>query len=357
MSQAASDLSARPFWKRHWFLLSLLVLFSVGFVASEELEPLTQLTGLREGLVFAVMFCAGVTLPLAAVRRSVARPLAVGLAVGLNIAAVPLATVGLAYLLAPQWYGGLMVASLMPCTLASAAVWTRKAGGDDSIALITTVVTNLACVAVIPAGLWLLGDFSAAGDGAGGVMGPVTAADFGPAVGLGEARIDASGQVVKLSLLVVAPLLLAQLVRVGGAADWADRQKKRLGVLAQLGILTMVMFGAVASGQRVGSFGETWPPLWKWVFSGGQLLLVVSAAHLAVLWIGVATSRWAGRDRDAQIAVGMAGSQKTLMVGLQTAIDCGVSVVPMIVYHVAQLVWDTLIAERWAARSAGDASQ
>jgi len=83
------------------------------------------------------------------------------------------------------------------------------------------------------------------------------------------------------------------------------------------------------------------------------LLLVVSAAHLAVLWAGVLAARWAGRGRDAQIAVGIAGSQKTLMVGLQTAIDCGVSVIPMIVYHVAQLVWDTLIAQRWAAGTAG----
>lgn len=341
MSQPAGKFNVGSFWCRHWFLLSLLVLFPIGFFGAANLEPWTRLPGVRDGLVFAVMFCAGVTLPLAAVRRSVARPLAVTLAVMLNVAAVPLVAAALASTLAPQWFAGLMVASLMPCTLASAAVWTRKAKGDDSIALITTVVTNLACVLVIPAGLWLLSSWGPASDGA--------AEDSV----FGQAQIDASAQVIKLATLVVAPLMIAQLVRAGGAAGWADQHKKHLGLLAQVGILTMVLFGAVASGRRVGTAGDAAPAAWTWLVSGGQLLLVVSAAHLAVLWAGVLAARWAGRGRDAQIAVGIAGSQKTLMVGLQTAIDCGVSVIPMIVYHVAQLVWDTLIAQRWAAGTAG----
>jgi sodium/bile acid cotransporter 7 len=37
------------------------------------------------------------------------------------------------------------------------------------------------------------------------------------------------------------------------------------------------------------------------------------------------------------------------MVGLQIAIDCGVSVIPMLVYHLSQLIIDTVIADRWKA--------
>jgi sodium/bile acid cotransporter 7 len=47
--------------------------------------------------------------------------------------------------------------------------------------------------------------------------------------------------------------------------------------------------------------------------------------------------------------VAFAGSQKTLMVGLQVSMELGVSILPMVAYHVSQLIVDTLIADRWRA--------
>jgi sodium/bile acid cotransporter 7 len=151
----------------------------------------------------------------------------------------------------------------------------------------------------------------------------------------------------KLALIVVAPLILAQLVRRMGAASWADRNKFRLSTLAQLGILVMVTFGAVASATRVSESGVE-PTAW---INMVLLILLAAAIHLAALWIGVMIARQSGSPREAQIAVGMAGSQKTLMVGLQIAIDCGVSVVPMLVYHLSQLVLDTIVAGKWKAQT------
>ena len=46
------------------------------------------------------------------------------------------------------------------------------------------------------------------------------------------------------------------------------------------------------------------------------------------------------------IAVGISGSQKTLMVGLQVCLDLGITILPMVAFHVAQLLVDTLIADR-----------
>ena len=51
-------------------------------------------------------------------------------------------------------------------------------------------------------------------------------------------------------------------------------------------------------------------------------------------------------NRADQISVGFAGSQKTLMVGLQVAIDLGINVIPMVAYHISQLLIDTLVADR-----------
>ncbi len=308
---------------RNWFLIALGVCFSIGFFAAEPLGFLLSWDLLRGGIVFAVMWATGITLQAKAVRRSVVSPIPSALAIGINIAVVPVLSLLVGRVL-PEWLlprplaGGLFIATLVPCTLASAAVWTRKAGGDDSVALLTTVVTNLACVVVVPLGVW---------------------------IGLRrETEVSAGDQVWKLAALVVAPLILAQVMRRLGLSGWADRNKLRLGAASQVGILSMVVFGAVASARVVeqasGSPGGG-------VVGVPTVILAGIAIHLAALWLGIAVSRELGTDRHRQIAVGFAGSQKTLMVGLQIAIDCGVSVVPMITYHLAQLFLDTLIAQRW----------
>lgn len=308
--------------KRHWFLFGLGFCFATGFWASGPLTPLLEMTLLRSGLVFAVMWTTGITLPAAAIRHSLGSPGAAALAIGINAVGVPLLSLPASWLLPQPLFGGLFVAALVPCTLASAAVWTRKAGGDDSIALMTTVVTNLACVLVVPVGLIL-------------VLGR-------------EGGISAGAQVMKLASVVVVPLVLAQAMRRAGAAAWADRHKRTLSIAAQLGILVMVFLGAIASGGTLAPNAQT--------AAGGSgflaiavLVVAIVVIHLTALWLGVATSRRLGWTPATQIAVGFSGSQKTLMVGLQIAIDAGVSVVPMIVYHLGQLVLDTLIAQRWQA--------
>ena len=43
-----------------------------------------------------------------------------------------------------------------------------------------------------------------------------------------------------------------------------------------------------------------------------------------------------------------AGSQKTLMVGLSVATELQVSIVPIVIFHSAQLIFDTFVADRFA---------
>jgi sodium/bile acid cotransporter 7 len=187
--------------------------------------------------------------------------------------------------------------------------------------MMTTVVTNLACVVVVPLAIWL--------------------------VLAQQTEIDAAQQVRKLAILVVLPLILAQIMRRAGADQWADRNKTRLSTLGQCGILMMVVFGAVASATTVDRSGAS---NLSWAMLLG-LILTAAGVHVAALAVGVISARLLKMPRASQIAVGIAGSQKTLMVGLQIAIDCGVSVIPMLVYHLSQLSIDTIIADRWRRSS------
>ena len=83
----------------------------------------------------------------------------------------------------------------------------------------------------------------------------------------------------------------------------------------------------------------------------GVLVVAAAAVHTVALYFGIVSARCLRLGPASQIAIGIAGSQKTLMVGLQIAIHCGVSVIPMLVYHLGQFFNDTLLADRWKRTS------
>lgn len=313
-------------WKaisRQWFLLALVVCLAIGFGLPDLIRPLAEFGLLRSLITASVLFLMGLTLDARSVSRAVRRPMPSLLGIGLNTLVVPLLALPPLWLLSTEMGGGLVVASLVPCTLASAAVWTRKAGGDDGVAMVVSVVTNLSCFLVAPLGLWL-------------ILGQVT-------------EISATKQITNLALWVVLPLIVGQLLRRIWLARWAAARRTQLSTLAQMGILVMVAFGSVASADHIADRpGEG--------LTGGIALEIATAGAMAIgihcitLAVGVAAARSLGATAAEQIAVGLAGSQKTLMVGLQIALDCGVSVLPMIIYHVGQLMLDTVVVQRWAER-------
>ena len=75
------------------------------------------------------------------------------------------------------------------------------------------------------------------------------------------------------------------------------------------------------------------------------------ALHLFALWSGLVSCRWLGFDRGRQIGVAFSASQKTLPVSLmlyeQYFMDrFPYAVMPIIFYHLGQLLLDTVIANR-----------
>jgi sodium/bile acid cotransporter 7 len=311
----------KQFLVRRWFLLALAMTILVGFAGSSRWLPLVNLTGLRYGVVASVLFLMALPLEARSMWRTMRRPTAPLLAVLVNFLLLPLFAWGLTTVL-PEWLlsremtFGVMIAAATPCTLASASVWTRRAGGDDAVAIMVTVITNATCFLVTP--FWLL-------------------TTTGQAV-----QISAAQMIGKLALVVVLPMTLAQLLRpVGSIGAWATERKVPLGVMAQFGVLTMIFFGSIQTGHRLQGF--------RALVSSELLLvlIVVIAIHVGMLLTGVALARAIGLDRRHQIAVGFSGSQKTLMVGLQMSMELGFNMIPMVFYHVSQLLIDTLFVDRF----------
>ncbi|MCA9246809.1 MAG: bile acid:sodium symporter [Planctomycetales bacterium] len=307
------------FLQRQWFLVLLGLALAIGFGWSEQLADVATRAP-RSWIVAAVLFVMALPLELSSLLRTLTRPVPALLACGVNVVIVPLLGYSGAFLLPADLGAGLIIMAAIPCTLASAAVWTRRAGGNDSLAILVTVVTNLACFLVIP--FWLQTLLGA------------------------SAEIPFRGVVLRLLLLVVVPISLAQIFRLHRPlAHWATRNKPRLGVVAQMGILSMVAIGSVKAGNRlVAAENELALSILDW----GGMLAVVVAVHLAALGLGHLLALLARTDRADRIAIGFAGSQKTLMVGLDLGLQYfgGLTILPMVAYHVCQLLADTLIADR-----------
>ena len=207
--------------------MALAFALALGFLAPARVTVAADSVYLRNAIVATVLFLMALPLPIDAVWRVVRRPGAACLSSFLNMALMPLIAWGLSNLLTGDLSVGLVLVAVVPSTMASASVWTRRAGGNDAVALVVTVVTNGICFVVTP--FWLL-----------------------------------------------------------------------VILLHGLGLLT-----------------------------------------------GLALARAVGIGSSDRIAVAIAGSQKTLMVGLYVAIHYfgGLVLIPLVIDHVVQLLMDTVVAD------------
>jgi sodium/bile acid cotransporter 7 len=310
--------------ERHWFLGSLVIVLCVGMVFSQQLTDVAQSSLLRSAILVCVLFLMSLPMETRVMWRALTRPWPALLASFVNMGVVPVIAWGFSRFLPGDMSIGLIIASVVPCTMASAAVWTHRAGGNDASAILVTLLTNVTCWITTPAWLFLL---------------------------LGrEIRMDArrtKEMAWELALLVVLPIVAGQALRYSReVAAWATRRRRIMSNCAQVGILGMVLIGAIQTGLRLHAtdWDETFSTL-GFVMMG----LSVLAVHIVALWLGKQAAAKLGMRGEDQIAVAIAGSQKTLMVGVYIAVDYfgGLTILPMVAYHVGQLVVDTMIVDRW----------
>jgi sodium/bile acid cotransporter 7 len=306
--------------QKQWFLISLVGVLLLGFLMPETLQPIAESTLLRQSLLFVVLFVMALPVATSELGRALKSPWGAIYATSINFLMLP----ALAWICSDFFFteflgDGLIIATVVPCTLASAAVWTRRAGGNDSIAILVTLITNGFCFLLTPWWIWMT-------------------------VGGGITGFETTELIRDLALLVVLPMVLAQIARqFGEIGNQATRYKLSLSTTAQIGILVMVAIGAVKMGNRftAGNLDFTWLDI-------GLMFVAVNVLHLLTLLFGYWSAGWFGFCRRDRIAIGIAGSQKTLMVGLNTAVELNRSILPMLLFHICQLVFDTLIADYWA---------
>lgn len=223
--------------------------------------------------------------------------------------------------LSPDLYSGLLYLTLVPSTVQSSIAFTSIARGNIPGAIVSASASNLLGVFVTPALVVLL--MSRSG---------------GTAVGF--------DQVVDIVVQLLLPFVLGQL-----SQRWTSRfvtEHKAPLKLVDRGVVVLVVYTAFSQGMA--------EHMWSRV-TVGQLLvliavcLVLLGVMLAATWF---VARRLGFSREDVIAIQFCGTKKSLATGLPMAQvlfatgGVGLLVLPLMVFHQAQLMACSALAQRYA---------
>jgi len=317
----------RKLVRTYWFVAGIGAVLGLAYVTPEAGHLLSEY-GAKKAAVIAIFLMSGLTTPLRHLGEDVGRWRCHLLVQSFSFMLIPTAL----YLTSgwlpdgPVRYGVYLVA-VLPTTTSSCVVFTTAAGGRSSCALLNAVGGNLIGIVLSP----LL---------------------LGLAVGYGGTTDlhSVSKAVRALCWLVLLPFVL------GGVCGYVLPQRavarvKRIQPVAAQTCVLLLMFCAFA--DSLGDLADSFKSLWA-------CFLYLAIAHVAILAAANAGTRMFRLPPDVAAAGVFCSTQKTLAMGMPLAIsffegaDVNIALVllPLIFYHLFQLIVGGLLIPRWSRRIA-----
>jgi sodium/bile acid cotransporter 7 len=279
--------------------------------------------GLVPVLIVLIFVCSGLMLHTGSLRQEVRNLRAVGFALAAMNGIFPLVALGLARLfnITGDSLIGLLVIASAPPTLASGIIITTLAGGSTALAVLLTVLGNMAAVLIMPVGLQITLSLTTA------------------------IQLPVAAMLAKLLYLIVLPTAVGQVARRAGA-DWVEKRRTYVGFVPNVAMV-LIVFMLVSEGSgRIRAEGG----------AIGWVAGVAVALHVTMLAINRLGAALLGLNLPAAKALTIVGSQKTLPVSAlvvnQAFADQPAAIVPCIVFHLLQIILDSLLAQRWSRRTA-----
>ena len=234
------------------------------------------------------------------------------------VLALPLLAVPDSILSAPIRVG-LIFLCLVPSTVQSSITFTSLAGGNVAAAMVSATASNVLGVLITP----------------------LLAMAFIPTASGGSIGFE---QVWGVVVQLLLPFVLGQLSRVVTAGFMA-RHRTRLKFLDQA-VIMLIVYGSFSELRVSG--------VWRQIQLGDLALLVPLAAALLGLmfWFTWEMGGWLGFPREDRIALMFCGTKKSLATGVPIAsvlfpgATVGVLVIPLMLYHQAQLLVSSVLATR-----------
>jgi solute carrier family 10 (sodium/bile acid cotransporter), member 7 len=223
----------------------------------------------------------------------------------------------------PGLQAGLLYLTLVPSTVQSSIAFTSIAKGNVAGAVVSASASNILGVFLTPALVWLL----MSGTGRAGFTGAT---------------------IVEIVVQIFLPFVAGQLSRrwIGGFVTAHPELK-----LVDRGSIVLVVYGAFSAGMREHMWSQT-----SWTAIGILLILslVILAIMLSLTW---EVARRLGFSREDAIAIQFCGTKKSLASGLPMAgvlfagQPIGLMMLPLMLFHQAQLMACSALAGRYARNS------
>ncbi len=223
---------------------------------------------------------------------------------------------------------GLALFCCMPTTLSSGIALTNQARGNVALALLLTVLTNIAGIFTVPFVLAQLLET------------------------LGQVELSAAELLKKLCLSILLPLAVGKYLR-RFVEEWADRNRTGLTMFSSLALISIPWMKFSESSEKLSQIA---------LASLALMLLSGLVIHVLYLLLNNGACRLLRLQIEARKAVVLLASQKTLPVAMavlaflpESAVSAearGLIAIPCITFHLGQIFLDAVIATRWG-RAAG----
>lgn len=226
-------------------------------------------------------------------------------------------------LLGPELTLGILFLSVLPSTIQSSIAFTAMAGGNVPAAICSASLSNLVAVVLTPALMALILHQS------GGIS---------------------TDAISKIALQILLPFVLGQILRrwIGGFIQ----RHKFLTMIVDRGSILLIVYSAFSAGTVAGIWSAI--PLDRLLLLGAVVCVFLAIA----MWLMVVTGRYVNLPRADAITLLFCGSTKSLASGLPiaTAIfppsQVGAIILPLMLFHLIQLLVCAVIAQRKAAENA-----
>jgi sodium/bile acid cotransporter 7 len=272
--------------------------------------------------VFLLFFLNGVRLPRHEVMAGLSNhrllwPLVAWCFGAMALAGWALAVAGQGWM-PPLLALGFVYLGCLPSTVQSATAYSSLAGGNVASSVVAAALLNL------------LGVF-------------ITAPLFSLLAGAGGGGFHSDG-LIKVVAILLVPFILGQVAQ-GWLLDWVKRHRGLVTTMdrSSIAIAVYVAFSGAVAQQ----FWTRIDPLgWCWLAGGTALFLVFG--HGGAWLLGGSL----GLDRPNRITMLFAGAQKSIAMGAPLAAVlfrpdvAGVILLPILLYHLVQLVIAAPLAQR-----------
>nr|WP_309502785.1 bile acid:sodium symporter family protein [uncultured Roseovarius sp.] len=315
-----------------FYMLILLAMVILGIIAPAQGLAASILGHITFWAVALLFFLYGAKLDAGSVLAGLTNWRLQGLIFGATYLMFPLVGFALATIFGPLLGAtvtvGLLFLAILPSTVQSSIAFTSIAGGNVSAAICGATISNLVGVVLTPA-----------------------LAAFLLHTGDGGLQLDS---VVKIAIQILLPFALGQIARpwVGGYV----KKHKTMTLIVDRGAILLIVFSAFSAGTVSG----LWAAISAWT------LVALTAVVLAFLVITMAFMIWTGRlarlSAPDQATLFYCGSTKSLASGLPIAAALfsaeivGAIVLPLMIYHMAQLLVCAFVSQR-AARVVGSVAK